>query len=279
MNLQPFRFLCSALCAALLLPALLSAQADNPLNFTDVVKRVGFEVGFTSAWQSGEYQTGCGVFQQGANLNFLIAAAYDQEISRSFKFEAIAGYQSKNIKSSYISEENIGISTESGPVNAKVSFDNIGRANFSYFFVQPSLKFYPFSNLYAGIGPSINLLLGSNTQYQKDILSRTIQLNELGLSEVYYSESETSDPYSKVFPAETGENASGVTLDLVMMIGAEFNVGKTYTNPINSKAKKKIAIGPRIQYAIPLLSAMSDGQHDLRLNGLQFLVGGRFSLN
>lgn len=262
-----------------LLPLLLQAQEDNPLNFTDAFKRLGFEVGFTSAWQSGEYVVGCGTFERGANLNFLIAAAYDQQINKSFQFEGLVGYQSKNIKSSYIHEENIGISTESGPVNAGVSFDNVGQATFSYIFAQPSLKFYPFNNLYVGGGVSANILLSSTLQYQKDIVSRTIKLNELGLSEVFYSESESSDPYSKVFAVESNDNASGVLLDAIMMVGAEFRVGKTYTNPINPNPRKKITIGPRIQYALPLISAMSDGEHELKLNGLQFLVGMRYELN
>ena len=255
------------------------SQEDNPLDFTDKIKRIGFEAGFTSAWQSGEYSAGCGVFTEGANINLLISAAYDQQITDALQFEGLLGYQSKNISSSYLSEENIGIATETGPVNAGVTFDNIGTASFSYLFFQPSLKFYPFKSLYVGTGASVNLLLGSTTQYQKDIISRTVQLNELGLSEVFYSEAESSDPYSKVFGDESRDDASGVTLDGVIMVGAEFRVGKTYSNPINMRERKKITIGPRLQYAIPFMSALTDGEHELKLNGFHFLVGMRYELN
>ncbi len=268
-----------ALIAGLIFSPKLPAQEDNPLNFTDKYRRIGFEIGFTSAWQSGIYQAGCGLFEKGANLNLLVSAAYDQQINDVLQFEGLLGYQSKNISSSYISEENIGIATEGGAVNAAVSFDNIGTANFSYIFAQPSLKFYPFKNLYVGGGTSVNLLLGSSTQYQKDIVSRTVQLNELGLSEVYYSEAESSDPYSKVFAAESRDDASGVTLDAIMMVGAEFRVGKTYNDPINPNPRKRITVGPRIQYALPLISALNDGENSLKLSGLQFLVGMRFELN
>ena len=261
------------------LPAALHAQEDMPLDFGDKLKRLGFEVGFTSAWQSGAYRAGCGLFEEGANVNLLIAAVYDQQISDAFQFEGLIGYQSKNLSSTYLSEENIGISTEGGPVNAGVTFDNIGTANFSYVFFQPALKFYPSRNVYLGAGTSVNLLLGSATQYRKDIVSQTVQLNELGLSEVFYSETESSDPYSKVFGEESRDDASATTFDGIIMIGAEFRIGERYGNPVGPHPRKKITIGPRVQYAIPFIAALTEEQNELKLNGLHFLVGMRFELN
>lgn len=253
---------------------------DDPLDFRGITQRVGLEVGFTSVWQSGTYSTGCGLFGKGAGANFLIAAAYDRKLGGSpFQFEALLGYQSRNVMGSYISNETIGISTESGPVDARVSFDNIGEANFSYVFLQPSLKFYPFDALYGGVGVGVNVLLSASTQYSKNILSKTIQLNELGLSEVSYSENESSDPYSKVFPAESRNDAAAVTFDGIITVGAEFTVARTtadVTTPLSTSSQKKLVVGPRLQYVIPFVNALSDGENAMRLNGLQFLVGFRY---
>lgn len=256
----------------------LSAQEDNPLDFKDKSQRIGLEVGFTSAYQIGSYSAGCEIFDQGASLNFLIAAAYDQEFGDQFRLEGLLGYQSRSVRSSFNSRESVGLATESGPVNALVDFENIGRADFGYLFFQPGIKFYPFSGLYVGAGASVNLLLGSSTQYQKDILSRTVELNELGLSEVFYSETESSDPYSMVYAEETRDDAASTTLDGVIMVGAEFAVGPTVSTPIDAAKRKRIAIGPRLQYVIPFMNALSDGERAMKLGSFQFLVGFRYEL-
>ncbi len=266
------------LIAAAVLPVTLSAQEDNPLDFKGVSNRLGLEVGFSSVYQMGEYAAGCEVFGKGAGVNFLIAAAWDRSMGGSFRFESLLGYQGRSISSRFNSREVIGLATETGPVNAEVDFENIGSANFSYIFLQPGLKYYPFKNLYAGVGASVNFLLSGSTQYQKDILSRTIELNELGLSEVFYSEAESSDPYSMVYAEESRDDAAGVTFDGVIMVGAEFYVGKTESNPIDMSEKKRLSLGPRLQYVIPFMNALSDGEHAMKLGAFQFLVGMRYEL-
>lgn len=255
----------------------LSAQ-DNPLDFVDPTDRIGFDIGFSSAWQSGTYRAGCGTFDKGAALNIWMAASYDKLWKDNFRFEGLVGYQSKNVRSSYNSRENIVVNTETGQVNAEVDFENIGNASFSYLFIQPGFKFYPIPALYAGVGTSVNFLMSASTQYQKDILSKTVSLNELGVSEVFYSPSESSDPYSMVFDEQDAEGAAGVTVDGVIMVGAEFRVGKSQTNPLSTQAKKRFAISPRMQYSIPFVAALSEGENELKLGGFQLIVGLRYDL-
>lgn len=273
---QRILLLC-ALCAYIVFPAsVLRAQEDNPLDFADKLQRVGLEIGFSSVWQAGIYGAGCGVFDKGAGLNLYIAAAYDREFADMFRFEGLVGYQGKTVQSSFNSRENIGVSTTSGPVNAEVDFENVGTASFSYVFAQPSIKFYPFTGVYVGAGASANLLMSASTQYTKNILSRTVNLNELGLSEVFYSTDQSSDPYSMVFPEEDAEGAAPVTFDGVFFIGAEFRVGKSYATPLDTKPRKRFALGPRLQYSMPFVAALTDDPYQLKLHGLQFLVGLRY---
>ncbi len=255
-----------------------AAQEDNPLDFKDNSKRLGLEVGFSSAYQSGSYSAGCEIFEKGAGLNVIIAAAYDQEFAGDFRFEALLGYQGRSISSRFNTREPIALATETVPVIAQVDFENFGDANFSYLFLQPGVKFYPFKNLYGGAGMSVNYLLGASTQYRKDIISRTIELPELGLSEVFYSEDQSSDPYSMVYASESRDDASSITVDAVLMLGAEFYVGPTVATPIESGQKRKLAIGPRLQYIIPFTNALSDGERAISLGAFQFLVGFRYEL-
>lgn len=253
------------------------AQEDNPLDFAGTSNRIGLEIGFTSVYQIGEYAAGCEVFEKGAGANFLVAAAWDRSLSSTMRIEGLLGYQSRTIASRFNSREVIGLATETGAVNAEVDFENIGRATFSYLFFQPGVKFYPVKNLYAGAGASLNLLLSGTTQYQKDILSRTVELNELGLSEVFYSDLESSDPYSMVYETVDREDAGGVTFDGVLMIGGEFYVGNA-SDPGQLEQKRRLAIGPRLQYTIPFVNALSDGERAMKLGTFQFLVGMRYEL-
>ncbi len=125
-------FLLLMLCALAVTSIQAHAQGDTPLDFEDHEERVGFEIGFSSISQSGSYIAGCGLFHKGSALNVWLAAAYDRKMGDAFKAEGLLGYQSRNVRSSFNSRENIGVTTESGPVNAEVDFENIGTANFSY---------------------------------------------------------------------------------------------------------------------------------------------------
>lgn len=271
------RFLFFLLTVGLCTAAFSRATAqDTPLDFVDHVERVGLEVGFSSVWQDGSYIAGCGLFDKGTALNIWIAAAYDREMSDAFRAEGLLGYQGRSVRSRFNSRENIGVSTESGPVNAEVDFENIGTASFSYIFFQPGIKFYPIPSIYVGAGASVNFLLNATTQYQKDILSRTVNLNELGVSEVFYSQEESSDPYSKIFPEVTEDGAAGVTFDGVIIAGAEFSVGKRVNSPIDMNTRRQFALSPRIQYTIPFVAALTQDNNQIKLGGLQILFGLRY---
>ena len=267
---SPFgkRIVASLLLAFVLLSAVVRAQSSNPLDqVTHVYPRVGLEVGLSSAWQSGEYLTGCGDFKEGAAINGVIALAYDHPLSgEKFRFEALLGFQGRSVSSSYNSRENVLLNTNNGLVRTDVDFENLGEFNTSMFFFLPSLKYYLAKPVYLGVGASGNFVTGASSQYTKNILSRTVLINELGLSDVYYAESESSDPYSKVYPAEQRDDVSGFTADLVFYAGLEFPITES----------KKLRLGPRLMYTLPL--TMHVGDPELRLNSFQILIGGRYVL-
>ena len=259
---------------ALILPCfLLSASValsqSNPLD--EVIKthpRIGLEVGLSSAWQSGEYLTGCGDFKEGAAINGVIALAYDHPLSGDkLRFEALLGFQGRSVSSSYNSRENVLLNTNNGLVRTDVDFENQGEFNTSMFFFLPSLKYYFGKAVYAGVGASGNFVTGGTSQYTKNILSRTVLINELGLSDVYYADGESSDPYSKVYPAEERKDVNSFTADLAFYAGLEFPITES----------KKLRIGPRLMYTLPLMPHVGDPE--LRLNSFQILSGGRYVLD
>jgi hypothetical protein len=242
-----------------------AAPGSNPLEPSQKEPpRIGLELGFLGASQSGEYTVGCGEFKKGARLNALIALAYDQRMAGPLYFEGLVGFQSRGLNSSYNSRENVLLSTNDGFVRTDVDFENLGKFNLGYFFVLPSAKVYFTKALYAGAGISANFLTGASTQYTKNILSKTVTINELGISEVFFPESESSDPYSKVYPEEKRTDVSGFALDGALYLGAELEVNK------------KIRLGPRMLFTIPFSSVVSNP--DLKVSTFQILIGARYVL-
>ncbi len=253
--------------AALLVATSVSALAQsniNPLDFTYVYKRIGGEVGLSSVWQSGSYTAGCGTFEKGAKINPLIAVSYDQPIGTTFRIEAMVGYQGRLLSSTYNSRESVVLQTSNTMLPVDIDFENDGTASFQYLFAVPSFKFYPVKNFFVGAGFGINLLLSATTQYTKTIISRTVDLSDLGQTEVFYPESESSDPYTKTFDPQDRSDASGIGLDGVAYLGAEFN------------ATDDVYIVPRLLYTYPFTSVLS--APSLKENTLQFLVGVRFNM-
>lgn len=256
------------LASALGGPALQAQGQDNPLEFRTEFQRIGGELGFSSVWQTGEYLAGCGTFTKGAKLNPLIALAYDYPLVPGvIRFEALAGYQGRSLKSSYVEQEQVSIRAASGTdvySDVFVDFEHVGNLNLSYFFLLPSFKFYPSKHFYAGAGLSAGMLMGASSQYTKNILSKTVEVSNVGLSEVFYPESESSDPYSKVYPVENRDDVSSFALDAAVYVGAEFPIGR------------RIKLGPRLLYTLPLTPVIENPE--LKINTFQFLVGVRFDL-
>lgn len=254
------------LLAAATLPT--SAQMKvNPLDFEYLYPRIGGDIGLSSVWQNGVYNAGCGRFETGAGINPVIALAYDHPLAQSMRLEVLAGYQGRSISSTYNSRENVVVRTAGTPERSQpvdIDFENIGTASFSYVFLLPSVKYYVTGRFFAGAGLSANILLSASTQYTKNFLSKTVMVDGQGLSEVYYSDAESSDPYSKVFPEEKPANVTSFGLDGVVYAGGEFNVTGDVT------------LVPRVLMTIPFGPVLTEP--DLGLMTLQFLIGARFNL-
>lgn len=242
---------------------------DNPLEFRTEFPRIGAEVGLSSVWQTGYYSAGCGVFEKGAKINPLIALAYDRPLFGAFRVEALLGWQGRSVRSTYNSRELVAMQVESDPgpkiAQVDVDFENVGTASFSYVFLLPSLKFYFTRGIYAGAGVNLGLLLGGTAQHTKNILSKTVDIPNLGTTEVFYPQEESSDPYAKVYPEEDIQNTSSIGIDGAFFVGAEFPVGR------------RLRVGPRVLYTLPFTPVVTDPE--LKLNTLQFLVGVRYDLN
>ncbi|MEO5931711.1 MAG: hypothetical protein ABIR47_17385, partial [Candidatus Kapaibacterium sp.] len=120
---------------------------DSPIEFRTEYPRVGGELGFSSVWQSGAFDAGCGHFEKGFRINPLIAAAYDMPFAPfnrpGLRFEALLGFQGRSIKGSYNSLERVQLQTEEKTyATVDVNFENVGTADFTYVFFLPSMKYY-----------------------------------------------------------------------------------------------------------------------------------------
>lgn len=272
--MTPFRpFLVAPLVLVAIMLGGVRAQAqDNPLEFTTDFPRIGGEIGLSSVWQDGVYSSLCGRFDEGAGINPVIALAYDYPLTSFIRFEALLGYQGYSVTSTYNSRELEVVNVrKSGTADSfvlarvNVDFENVGSLSMAAVFLAPSVKFYLTRGLYLGGGASASLLLGGKTQYTKNILSKVVSVPDLGLAEVYYPESETPDPYSKVYDEQDLPNKAGIGLGVNAYIGAEI--------PLN----RRLRIGPRVQYQLPLAPVVTDPE--LKLNAFTVLVGVRYDID
>ena len=154
---------------------------------------------------------------------------------------------------------------DNAPVSADVELENVGDARFFYLFLQPSAKYYITPGLYAGVGLDAGLKTSASTQYTKNIVTRTGVVDPIGPAEFYYGAAESSEPYTKVFPAEERGDAAGLVLDGVLYVGAEINAGG------------KLRVGPRIQYALPITAAIATPA--LKLSCFMLSIGARYPLD
>lgn len=261
------RNLFAALALALLSAPVLLAQGgeDNPLETRDVFPRVGAEFGLNFVEQSGTYIARCGTFPKGARTDPFFGICFDDEFAKGLRYEVMLFWQGKGVSSSYISTEPVVVETPDGRQTAAVDFENVGDFNASYIGLMPSAKWYPTKGLYAGAGLGVGFLLGANTQYTKNIVSKVVQVNNIGLSEVYYPETESTDPYSKVYEAEDEPNAAGLALDGVIFVGAEIPIGS------------RIRFGPRLMLQLPLTPVLDNPE--LKLGAFTVTLGFRYNLS
>jgi hypothetical protein len=251
------------------IPAFAQKGRDNPLEYRfeyDYNFRVGIDAGFLSAWQAGTFDVGCGHFTAGAGFNPVIALSIDHPLSRNLFVEGLVGYKGSSVVSTYNSLENVALQTDKGVIKfVDVDFENKGNASFGYAFIMPSLKYFIFKGLFVGLGASADLLISKQVQYTKTIISKSVTVPDLGQAEVSYPEQESSDPYARVFPAETPNNASGFVLDGAAYVGAEFTLSG------------KWRLLPRLLYTVPFGQALT-APDDLKISTLQFLVGVRYEI-
>ncbi|MBL0331251.1 MAG: hypothetical protein IPP08_08750 [Chlorobiota bacterium] len=249
------------------------SQGVNPLEPEFERRRIGVEIGLSSVWQSGTYLSGCGRFEKGAQINPVIEIAYDHPLIENMRFEAIVGYQNRSLSSTYNSREDIPIfvrtvaNEDTSIIRVPVTFENLGVAKFSYIVIQPGIKFYLTKALYVGGAIGGNILISHSTQHIKNILSKTVDINGIGLSEVSFLQSESSNPYSKIYSESSTPVGNAFTIDGVLMIGSELQLSRRWF------------FGPRLTWTLPFTPSLQNPllSDDLFINTLQFTLGVRYS--
>lgn len=242
----------------------LSAQANSPLGYKTRFPRIGFEGGIDLTKQDGLYTVGCGQFTEGSAVNVILGLTWEVPFGQILRGEIFGGYRTVNLSGEYEGVEPSVIRTADAFLDADVNYNNVGEAGFSFLFAQPSLKYYPFEWLYAGVGFQTGLNVSSKTQYTKEILTTVVTDSSGAPVEVFYPADESSDPHSKVFPVEDPENATSIFFDPVIYTGFEFRFGREFY------------LGPRVTYTFPLLPLITDPE--LNYSGLQITLGVRYDL-
>jgi hypothetical protein len=239
----------------------------SPLDPKTEFPRMGIEGGLSWVTQTGTYTSGCGTFTDGSGINAVIAGAYDYPISGYVRLEGLLGLQTRHTGSTYNTVENTVIRTSGGFIESDVTYENKGSATFTYLFAQPSVKWYPYKNIYVGAGLSANLFTGASTRYSKSIVTRVVDGGGGEVVEVAYPDADSRDGITKDYPIQDRTDASGMTFDGAAYVGLEFSI---YT---------RLRFSPRLTYTLPLTPSLSEpGETEMKLGTLQATIGFRYSL-
>lgn len=232
--------------------------------------RLGLEGGVTLA-APYEYWTS----EHGSPPGFSASLAYDVKLGRGtesqFRLEGLLGVRTLEVEARYPQREiapihvSDGSDMEGDTLNARyipIDYENVQRGTFVYLSLAPSLKYYPVPALYAGAGVDVGVLLKGSTQFTKNIVSKVVQVEGYGSTEVYYPASESADPYSKVFPAKDRDDASKIQVGGVLFAGGEIPLSES------------LVIGPRVSCMIPFTSVLPT--HELRAVTFGVTLGLRY---
>lgn len=221
-------------------------ESSNPLGARTIYPRIGLEGGFDRTEQDGEYAVGCGVFEEGSGLNVLFGASYEYAISDYFRVEGLLGFRTRNVSYNYRTNEQSVVRTgENEFLETMVDYDNVGSLKTSWIFLQPSLTWFPTTNIYLGVGLNVGLNVGATAGYQRNIETKVVTLDNDRVVEIFFPAADSDDPHSRIFPS-VDPDVSTILVDPVAMAGLELRLGREFF------------IGPRVSYAIPLMPTLSN---------------------
>ena len=228
--------------------------SSDPLGARTIYPRIGLEGGFDRTEQDGIYAVGCGEFAEGSALNILFGASFEVPFSDHFRVEGLLGFRTRKVSDAYRTiEQSVVRVGENEFLETPIDYNNIGRLQTSWIFLQPSLTWYPNHNVYLGLGANVGVNVGASAQYQRDIETKVVTLENNRVVEVFFPAIDSDNPHSRLFPS-TDPEVSSILVDPVAMAGLELRLGDEFF------------IGPRLTYALPLMPLLSDP--DLTLSSI-----------
>ncbi len=202
-------------------------------------REIGIIVGLGPSWQSGEFFPSCDCpnFTDGGKVNFFGGFLYQQDFASFIQWGSILGYQNISSSASFQQRELVPLISESAQDTFGVlaNFRQRATTSFSYLSLTPFINYSPFEFAFVRLGLSIAFPISSNVLHTKELLDKTVRLENGEIVELYLP---ATNSRNATIENRKIENLTTPFISLVPSIGFLFNfstnmyAGLSYTQGI-----------------------------------------------
>lgn len=216
------------------------SQISNPLEPTKPKKpkEMGIMVGIGYNFQSGTSYVSCPdcEFDNGRKFGYSIGLKYEDYIDDNlFKYGISLIYENMSLEASFKEREAFEYEKDRF---IGINFRNESFLNTNYLSLQPYLKFYPTSNIFLILSPTLNYVLNNRIIHEKIILDNNVLLPNGEIVYVSFSDTKSTkklienDDYRDVSKIQYGVNST-VGVEFLLDSDVIFSPQFSYYYPIS----------------------------------------------
>jgi len=182
---------------------------------------LGIVLGFGPSWQTGKLFASCDCpyFEDGYGSAIFLGAEYRKDFNDFLQWGSIFGVTFIDNTASYQQRELLTFTASNGQKfsDVPVLFRQKAQTKFSQINLIPYLAFTPFDFFYARLGLNVGLLIKSNVTHSKELLQKTVRLENGDVIELYLENSNS-------ITIEDGELPKSQTLLLSLFSSLGFSI-------------------------------------------------------
>lgn len=245
-------------------------KQSNPINpGRDLIPEyIGIIFGLGQNYQTGKMYVECPdcVFEDGVKFGYTIGIYYESNIALPLKFGIDLLYDYQGIKSSFLENESVEISSAAVDYkeNVVLPFRHTADVDISTLMFIPYLKYSPVDFFFAKLGFSVNYAFSSHIQHDKELTQKKATLSNGTVVKV-------SIPGTKnnIATVQEGEIPNLNKLDF------SINPSIGFTIPFDKD--DKIVFSPYLMYCVAM-NNLSDNGENFKINTwrLMFELGFKF---
>ena len=248
----------------------LPQKQSNPINPGRelIPEYVGFIIGLGQNFQTGKMYVECPgcVFEDGVKFGYTFGVYYESVLAGPLKFGLDVLYDYQGVKSSFLENESVEVSSElvDYKENVVLPFRHTADVDINTLMFIPYLKYSPVDYFYAKLGFSMNYIFSSHIKHDKELLQKKATLSNGTVVAVKI-------PGAKNYIATVQDgdyiDINKTYFSLIPAIG--------FTIPFDDA--NKIVFSPYLMYSMAM-SNLSENGENLKINTwrLMFELGFKF---